>query len=78
MAVYAAFTLVCAALLFGGIKLAMGLRVDAEEEREGLDPGEHGMHAYDFGRGGAQVGFAASVQEEAAAPELATSTSVAT
>lgn len=28
------------------IKAVMGLRVDAEEEREGLDIGEHGMQAY--------------------------------
>jgi nitrogen regulatory protein P-II 1 len=32
--------------------MAMGLRVSEEEEREGLDYGEHGMHAYDFGTGG--------------------------
>ena len=28
---------------------ALGLRVSEEEELEGLDYGEHGMHAYDFG-----------------------------
>ena len=28
------------------IKLAMGIRVSAEEEIEGLDIGEHGMSAY--------------------------------
>jgi ammonium transporter, Amt family len=46
--VYAAFTIVSSVALFGLTKLLMGLRVDAEEEQEGLDFGEHGMHAYDF------------------------------
>jgi hypothetical protein len=27
----------------------MGIRVSEEEELEGLDLGEHGMHAYDLG-----------------------------
>jgi Amt family ammonium transporter len=49
---YGAATLVSAALIFWGIQMAMGLRVSEEEEREGLDYGEHGMHAYDFGTGG--------------------------
>ncbi len=48
VAVYAAFTVVSSLVLFGITKLLMGLRVDAEEEQEGLDFGEHGMHAYDF------------------------------
>ncbi len=33
-------------VLFGAIKLAMGLRVTAEEELAGLDIGEHGSEAY--------------------------------
>ena len=33
-------------VLFGGIKLIMGLRVTAEEEIEGLDVTEHGSPAY--------------------------------
>jgi Amt family ammonium transporter len=45
---YGAFTVTCAALLFGVIKATMGLRVSEEEELEGLDLGEHGMHAYDI------------------------------
>jgi Amt family ammonium transporter len=44
---YGAFTVVCAAGLFFAIKATMGLRVSPEEELEGLDLGEHGMHAYD-------------------------------
>lgn len=49
--VYAGFTLAVSALLFGLIKVTMGLRVSAEEEFEGLDFGEHEMHAYDMGTG---------------------------
>jgi Amt family ammonium transporter len=44
--VYAAFTLAASLLLLGLTKAIMGLRVSAEEETEGLDPCEHGMHAY--------------------------------
>lgn len=49
VAAYGVFTVVCAAVLFGIIKVAMGLRVSPEEEIEGLDYGEHEMHAYDMG-----------------------------
>jgi len=41
-----AFTAAASALAWTLIKLAIGLRVTAEEEREGLDTGEHGMEAY--------------------------------
>ncbi|MBC7172330.1 MAG: ammonium transporter, partial [Polyangiaceae bacterium] len=58
--VYAVFSVVCAGVLFYLTKMLMGLRVDAEEETEGLDFGEHGMHAYDFGRGGASHGTGSS------------------
>jgi len=44
---YGAFTAVCAGGLFLGINAVMGLRVSPEEELEGLDLSEHGMHAYD-------------------------------
>jgi Amt family ammonium transporter len=46
VAAYAGFTAACAALLFGIIKVTVGLRVNPEEELEGLDYGEHGMRAY--------------------------------
>jgi Amt family ammonium transporter len=49
VAVYAAFTFPFALALFAVIKATMGLRVSPDEEMEGLDFGEHGMHAYDFG-----------------------------
>jgi Amt family ammonium transporter len=49
---YGAATLASAALIFWVVQILMGLRVSEEEEREGLDYGEHGMHAYDFGTGG--------------------------
>ncbi|MBW2712396.1 MAG: ammonium transporter [Deltaproteobacteria bacterium] len=45
---YAVFTVVCSVIIFGAIKAVMGLRVSAEEESDGLDFGEHGMHAYDL------------------------------
>jgi Amt family ammonium transporter len=43
-----AFTCAFAAIVFGIIKATMGLRVDPEEEMEGLDYGEHGAHGYMF------------------------------
>jgi Amt family ammonium transporter len=43
---YAAFTIAASVIIFGIVKATMGLRVDPEEEIEGLDAGEHGMHAY--------------------------------
>jgi Amt family ammonium transporter len=45
---YGVFAFGCAMALFLAIKATMGLRVSEEEEIEGLDFGEHGMHAYDF------------------------------
>ncbi len=45
---YGVFTVICAAILFVGLKVTIGLRVSEEEELEGLDLGEHGMHAYDL------------------------------
>ncbi len=47
-----AFSLVASFLIFGAVKKTMGLRVDAEEEIEGLDAGEHAMHAYESGVSG--------------------------
>ena len=41
-----AFTFVGALIAWGLIKLVLGLRVTEEEEREGLDLGEHGNMAY--------------------------------
>lgn len=40
------FTFVAALIAWGIIKLVIGLRVSEEEEREGLDLGEHGNIAY--------------------------------
>jgi len=53
VAAYGVFTAACAAGLFLAIRAVMGLRVSPEEEIEGLDLGEHGMHAYDLGLAGA-------------------------
>lgn len=52
VAAYGAFTVICAAGLFGILKVTLGIRVSEEEEIEGLDYGEHGMHAYDLHIGG--------------------------
>jgi Amt family ammonium transporter len=45
---YGVFTVVCASAIFFTLKATVGLRVDEDEELEGLDLGEHGMHAYDL------------------------------
>ncbi len=34
-------------VLFAALRATLGIRVSAEEESEGLDLAEHGMHAYD-------------------------------
>ncbi len=41
-----AFAFITSFIVFSLIKLVMGVRVDAEEEEEGLDVAEHGVHAY--------------------------------
>ncbi len=43
---YGAATVISAGIIFGVLQATMGIRVDEEEELEGLDAGEHGMHAY--------------------------------
>ncbi|MEA1922652.1 MAG: ammonium transporter [Pseudomonadota bacterium] len=40
------FCSVATAIIFGGLKLIMGVRVTPEEEQKGLDISEHGMEAY--------------------------------
>lgn len=42
----AALSIISSLVIFGLVKLLMGLRVSGEEEWEGLDVGEHGMRAY--------------------------------
>jgi Amt family ammonium transporter len=55
---YGIFTVLSATVIFLLVKVTMGLRVSEEEEIEGLDFGEHGMHAYDLhiGPGGMETG----------------------
>jgi Amt family ammonium transporter len=42
------FTFVASFAIWYAIKAVVGVRVSPEEEEEGLDIGEHGMHAYDI------------------------------
>jgi Amt family ammonium transporter len=73
VAAYAAFTVPCALGIFLAIKAVMGLRVDAEDEVEGLDYAEHGMHAYDLHIGGGVYDHAAPTASTVSpARELAT------
>ena len=46
MAAYGAAAFGAAFVIFQVIRRTVGLRVSVEEELEGLDAGEHGMHAY--------------------------------
>ena len=48
----AVWTAATALVLFGLIRVTVGLRVSAEEEESGLDVGEHGMEAYPEFTGG--------------------------
>lgn len=41
-----AFTVIYSAIVWGILKVALGIRVSPEEEVQGLDIGEHGMEAY--------------------------------
>jgi Amt family ammonium transporter len=47
VACYGVFTVVCATVIFVSIRATIGLRVCEEDEIEGLDLSEHGMHAWD-------------------------------
>jgi Amt family ammonium transporter len=55
VAAYGVFTTVCALAIFLTVKATMGLRVSEEEEVDGLDYGEHGMHAYDVHTAGGGI-----------------------
>ncbi|MCI0706243.1 MAG: ammonium transporter [Ignavibacteriae bacterium] len=46
IAVVGVFVFTAALILWYILKVTLGIRVSAEEEREGLDVGEHGMSAY--------------------------------
>jgi len=78
VAAYGAATVVSAAIIFGAVKLIFGLRVDADEELEGLDAAEHGMHAYPDFRpvtvtgGHPAAGMASASAQYAAAPDYKT------
>jgi Amt family ammonium transporter len=65
------FTFVGSMVVWYAIKALMGVRVSPEEEAEGLDIGEHGMHAYDipaFGGGASAPPAYASAPAGSLAP----------
>jgi Amt family ammonium transporter len=64
-----AWTLTMSAILFGAIKVFMGLRVSPEEELEGLDVGEHGAAAYHL-EGAAMPGTLPAPSTHAARPTV--------
>lgn len=66
--VYAGYTVVSTGIIWFAIKATMGIRVSEEEEVEGLDYGEHEMHAYDLS-GVTAIGRAIAPQAEPAAAE---------
>ncbi len=70
------FTLTASLAVWYVIKVALGVRVSIDEEFEGLDIGEHGMHAYDIPSVGG--GFAEASPVAAAALSSARATSAAT
>jgi Amt family ammonium transporter len=75
---YGLFTVVCAGALFLAVRATVGLRVSEEEEIEGLDYGEHGMHAYELAGSGSGLldevaGTAPGARREVLAPVLAPS-----
>jgi Amt family ammonium transporter len=68
-----AFTFGASLAVWYAIKLAMGVRVSADEEFEGLDVGEHGMSAYpDFATHPSSFGSLAPGMPAAAATAAAT------
>lgn len=70
---YGVFTAVSAFVLFAAVKAVMGLRVEPEEEIEGLDYGEHEMHAYDLSIGSASPAHGVSSAPPAAPGAIAAS-----
>ena len=72
---YGLFTVICASGLFLAIRATMGLRVSEEEEIEGLDLGEHGMHAWDVHIGANQFD---NLGASATSPQPSPSTVLAT
>jgi Amt family ammonium transporter len=70
---YGAFAATSAFALFFVINAVMGIRVSEEEELEGLDISEHGMHAYDFGTTGRGIADEMFARRSQAAPAAATS-----
>jgi Amt family ammonium transporter len=74
VAAYGILTVLCATGIFVVVRATMGLRVTEEEELEGLDFGEHGMHAYDLHAGPSGIESAGPARR----PILRPSTALAT
>ncbi len=64
--IYGVFCFGSALLIFGVLKMTMGIRVTPEEEYEGLDIAEHGMEAYpDFQQSSLSGGHATATMSSA-------------
>jgi Amt family ammonium transporter len=72
------FTFGASLVVWYAIKLIVGVRVSPEEEEEGLDIGEHGMHAYDLTPGGSFGSASASAAAKMASAALAPSPKAST
>ncbi|MDG2303859.1 MAG: ammonium transporter [Candidatus Binatia bacterium] len=73
--VYAVFTVLCAGTIFGVLQATIGIRVSEEDEIEGLDLSEHGMHAYDLHTSGTSLdeplGLGRPLSQSSSASDLA-------
>jgi Amt family ammonium transporter len=72
-----AWTAVTSGILFAAIRFTIGLRVDAAEELDGLDIGEHGMPAYPDFSPAPGIGVYGGVLSPSAGIETATSRPIA-
>ncbi len=72
---YGAFTFSSALLIFGVLRVTVGIRVTEAEELEGLDLAEHGMHAYDLAAGPGYLETPRPEPAPAAAPVATLATS---
>ena len=76
VAAYGTATFLSALAIFALVRVTIGLRVSAEEEIEGLDVSEHGMHGYLLNVGDAGIDLSSPSGSPIASPEPAPSTAV--